>query len=499
MSRHRPNVGFIRKEVEAQLPKWGIVEDSVAGEVAIKSRGDQYLPKPETNTDEIKNQTAYEKYKLRAVFFPVTGRTVEGLVGQVFSKKITTDFPSSLDILNENTDGAGTTLEQQAKSALEEVLKKGRGGLLSDFPQVPEGVAVTQADVEAGRFRPRILFYKPEQIINWRETTIGGETQLSLLVLKEEKIVKDDGFEFETSPRWRVYKLNDVDGVLSVSIEVWKLNNDENSSIELWKLNNGKNSSNEFVIDEETIFPVDSSQSPLRQIPFSFIGSVNNDSSVDPSPLFQLACLNIAHYRNSADYEQSAFLVGQATPVFSGLTDQWMKDHIKGQVTLGSSNAVGLPQGATAELLQASPNSMPMEAMKHKEDQMKAVGAKLIEPGAVQRTATEVEIEEVSEASVLSSIAKNLSSAYRSAFYYCSLFIDEVPIADITIELNSEFQISGLAAPERQEVVAAWQAGILAWEEVREIYRRKGIATLDDDEALLKIDGEDILLGSGAE
>tara|TARA_A200000159_G_C7337081_1_gene345546 strand:- start:3874 stop:5334 length:1461 start_codon:yes stop_codon:yes gene_type:complete len=486
MSRQGPNVGFIRKEVETQLPKWGIVEDSVAGEVAIKSRGDQYLPKPETNTDEIKNQTAYEKYKLRAVFFPVTGRTVEGLVGQVFSKKITTDFPSSLDILNENTDGAGTTLEQQAKSALEEVLKKGRGGLLSDFPQVPEGVAVTQADVEAGRFRPRILFYKPEQIINWRETTIGGETQLSLLVLKEEKIVKDDGFEFETSPRWRVYKLNDADGVLSVSIEVWKLEND-------------KNSSNEFVIDEETIFPVDSSQSPLRQIPFSFIGSVNNDSSVDPPPLFQLACLNIAHYRNSADYEQSAFLVGQATPVFSGLTDQWMKDHIKGQVTLGSSNAVGLPQGATAELLQASPNSMPMEAMKHKEDQMKAVGAKLIEPGAVQRTATEVEIEEVSEASVLSSIAKNLSSAYRSAFYYCSLFIDEVPIADITIELNSEFQISGLAAPERQEVVAAWQAGILAWEEVREIYRRKGIATLDDDEALVKIDGEDILLGSGAE
>jgi hypothetical protein len=126
--------------------------------------------------------------------------------------------------------------------------------------------------------------------------------------------------------------------------------------------------------------------------------------------------------------------------------------------------------------------------MKHKEDQMKAIGAKLIEPGTVQRTATEAEIEETSEASVLSSIAKNVSAAYERALYLCSLFIGEINEKEINVALNSEFQVTGLNAQERQEVVAAWQAGLLTWDEVRDVYRRKGIATEADVDAQTKIE-----------
>ena len=193
-----PNVGFIRKEVEKQLPKWGLVDDTVEGEDAIKLKGEKYLPKPETHTDTKLNDKIYKKYKTRAVFFPVTGRTLSGLVGQVFSKPVATEIPSNLDLLEEDIDGAGTTLEQQSKETLESVLKKGRGGLLSDFPRVDPEVVVTKADLESGKLRPRVLFYAPSQIINWREQTTGGETKLSLLVLFENKIVNDDGFEFET-------------------------------------------------------------------------------------------------------------------------------------------------------------------------------------------------------------------------------------------------------------------------------------------------------------
>ena len=162
---------------------------------------------------------------------------------------------------------------------------------------------------------------------------------------------------------------------------------------------------------------------------------------------------------------------------------------------LGSQNAVALPPGSTAELLQAAPNSMPMEGMKHKEEQMKAIGAKLIEPGTVQQTATEAEIEASSEASVLSSVAKNVSAAYELAFYFCSLFGEEVNLEEISIELNSEFQVMGLNAQERQEVVAAWQNDILTWEEVREVYRRKGIATENDEDAKTKIEDGQMTLG----
>jgi hypothetical protein len=250
----------------------------------------------------------------------------------------------------------------------------------------------------------------------------------------------------------------------------------------------------DYIIDEQSSHVFGSNKQPLTEIPFTFVGSLNNDSTVDDSPLYPLAGLNLAHYRNSADYEQSSFVCGQPTLVLTGLTDQWAKDHINGKILLGSSSGVVLGKDADAKLLQPDENSMPIEAMKHKEDQMKSIGAKLIEPGQVQRTATEAEIESTSESSVLSSIAKNVSAAYEQAFYFCSLFGEEVNKDDISIELNSEFQITALNAAERAEVMKAMQGGLLTFGEAREVYRRKDIATLDDDEAQAIINGSNIAI-----
>ena len=111
----------------------------------------------------------------------------------------------------------------------------------------------------------------------------------------------------------------------------------------------------------------------------------------------------------------------------------------------------------------------------------------------------EAEIEEVSEASVLSSIAKNVSAAYEQAFFYCSWFGEFVEQENITISLNDEFQVMGLNAQERQEVVAAWQNGIITWTEARAVYRRKGIATEADEDAKTEIQNELISLGDEPE
>ena len=479
-----PNVGFTREEVSSKLTKWNLVDDCVEGQEAVKAQGETYLPKPDGNTDAAKNASHYAKYLTRSVFFPSTSRTLDGLVGQVFSKSIITDYPSSLDILKLDVDGSGTTLEQQSKQTLETVIKKGRGGLLADFPTLEAGTIVTKADIESGRVRPRVILYQPEQIINWREMTVGGETQLSLLVLAEQKDISTDKFEVETAPRWRVYEL----GESGVEVSVWKIKEDSDSAFQ--------EESIEYEVETEAAFVVGADGQPLREIPFSFVGSLNNDSTVDEPPLYPLASLNIAHFRNSADYEQSLFIAGQPTPVFTGLTDQWVTDHIQGQVMLGSQNAVSLPPGSSAELLQASPNSMPMEGMAHKEELMKAIGAKLIEPGVANGTATEAEIKEAGETSILSSVAKNVSAAYQMAFYYSSQFGETVDPADIKIELNSDFSVLGLAAGERQEIMVAWQGGILTWAEVREVYRRKGIATTPDDDARAEIDSDSLAFES---
>ncbi len=479
-----PNVGFQRLEVSNKINKWSLVDDCVEGQEAVKARRDTYLPKPDGNLDPAKNLSNYDKYLTRAVFFPSTGRTLDGLVGQVFSKDIAVDIPPSLDPLIKDVDGAGTTLEQQGKQTLETIIKKGRAGLLADFPTLETGTVVTRADIESGRVRPRVILYQPENIINWREMTVGGETQLSLLVLSESKDISVDKFEVEYSPRWRVYEL----GAGGVEVSTWKLKDEADPVFQ--------EESIEYEMEIEPAFVFGSDGLPLQEIPFSFIGALNNDSTVDEPPLYPMASLNIAHFRNSADYEQSLFIAGQPTPVFTGLTDAWVNDHIKGQVMLGSQNAVSLPPGSSAELLQASANSMPMEGMTHKEELMKAIGAKLIEPGVANGTATEAEIRESGETSVLSSVAKNVSAGYAQAFAFCSLFGEQVDVKDILIELNSDFSVLGLSAGERQEIVLAWQGGILTWAECREVYRRKGIATEPDDEARAAIDADTLAFDS---
>ena len=115
------------------------------------------------------------------------------------------------------------------------------------------------------------------------------------------------------------------------------------------------------------------------EIPFAFIGSVNNDETVDKAPLYDIAEINVSHYRNSADYEESSFLVGQPTPAFSGLTQSWVDQNMSGGVAFGSRSAILLPENGNAMLLQAGENQMPLKGMEIKEDQMVKIGTRIIQ------------------------------------------------------------------------------------------------------------------------
>jgi hypothetical protein len=218
---------------------------------------------------------------------------------------------------------------------------------------------------------------------------------------------------------------------------------------------------------------------PLKEIPFMFVGSDNNDSAVDSPNFYDLASLNIAHYRNSADYEEACYIVGQPTVVMTGLNEKWYEDVLKGKISFGSRGGIPLPVGADAKLLQAEERSMLKEAMEAKERQMTALGAKLVQQREVQRTATESKIENASESSVLANIAKNVSAAYKWALEWCAVFLN-LSEAGIEFSLNDDFDISALTPEQQQQVVAAWQAGALSWEEMRAALKKAGIATEDD-------------------
>lgn len=471
--RKTPNVGYIRPEVANRFQSWQMVDDCVAGEEAIKAAGKTYLPEIYASKDPDENEKINESFLQRAVFFPVTGRTLEELVGEVFIKEMKVDLPSIIELMESDCDGSGISLEQQSKSVLSDVVAHGRAGLLVDFPTVEEGEVVTRADVEQGELRPRILQYGAEQIINWSVAVDKktGNTWLDMLVLVESAEISEDEFETKHELRWRVYRRKakknpeTEEFFFDVTVEVWRQSEDSKDQSQI-----------EYEVVEEERPILDYSQQPVSAIPFVFVGSKNNDPEVDPSPLYDIARLNIAHYRNSADVEWGSFNEGQVTNVFTGLTQDWVDQNMQDGVFMGGGQVVLLPQGADAKQLQANPTTMGSELMKHKEDQMKAVGARLIEPERVEKTAFEAGLDKAGEVSVLSKIAGNVSSAYEQAFTFAEEFLSE-PSGKSEVTLNTQYDFGGM---EPKDFFDGHIKGVISWEEVRNNLRLKGVSLEDD-------------------
>lgn len=462
-----PNYQYVRLELVAKLPIYNQISDCIEGQVAIKKGGTKYLPQPNAADKSKENDARYAAYLLRAVFYNVAQRTLSGLCGQIYTRDPVINVPEDLQPLVKDVDGTGLTLVQLSKKATRATVSKGRAGILTDFPKT-EGTTSRQ-DIQTGKVKPTIVTYKPENIINWRTRVINGQKKLSLIVIQETYDTEDDGFQPTPKKQFRILRL------------------DKDNLYEMWVFKEGATLDN--ISKTDHFKPKDGSGNRLDFIPFTFIGAENNDPDIDEPPLSDICSLNIAHYRNSADYEESSYQVGQPTPWVSGLTESWVTDVLKGVIHLGSRAAILLPEGAVAGLLQAEPNTMPKAGMEHKEDQMISIGAKLMSPSNKEKTATEASNDNTAETSTLASSAKNVSAAVTLALEWAALFVG-ASTDDIQFELNTDFASSNMTAQQRAQLVAEWVAGAISFEEIRDNLRKSGITTQTDEEALKLIKKE---------
>ncbi len=475
-----PSVSFERKELTDIRPKYDVIKDCLNSDVKLK--GDIYLPRPNASDLTPDNRFRYDAYLTRAVFYDVTSRTLGGLVGQIYSNDPEVKLPDSLKNVQKDANGDGLSLVQSSKETTRKAVSFGASSLYVDFP-VTQG-AVSKAQQDSGTVKPTINIYDRENVINWQTRRRGANHVYDLIVLVETETIAINDFEREDRTYYKALRLK------SDSV-------DENGNsilgtyyIELYK----SNSLNKTYTDQPTqvLYPQDANGNPLTEIPFTFVGSENNDALPDSPPLYPLAVLNIGHYRNSADYEEACFIVGQPTYVVNGLTEEWYEKVLQKKLPVGSRGGIPLPVGADAKILQVDPNSMAKEAMEHKEKQMVAIGARLVEANSVAQTATEANINNTAETSQLADLAKNVSAAYTWALKKCLLFIrgDEGSDDEVKFDLNTEFAINRMSSLERAELIAEWVQGAITFTEMRKGLRESGVAILADDEARKELDDD---------
>lgn len=475
-----PKVSFIRSELATVLERYSVIKDCLVGQDAIKKRRTRYLPMPNESDKSDENLIRYRQYVERALFVNVTRRTLNGLVGQVFARDPVSEIPNQLDMIEVDADGGGVTLIQTSKRALNFALSYGRGGCHVDYPNT-EGRGATAAEIESGKIRPTINIIAPMFVINWRVRSEGAKKLLSLVVIAEEWPYNDDGFEIKTACQFKVLELTEQG---TYKITVYRESTPTN-----WTIDAGLPKNKTFLFAEE-FNPTDHAGRPFDEIPFMIFGCENNDEAVDNPPLYDMAVINIAHYRNSADYEESLFTVGQPTYAVAGIDENWAKEVMKGQINAGSRGGIMLPVGGTAQILQPQPNTQAKEGMEHKEALMIAIGAKFVELSVgSKKTATEAQQEETSETSFLATTANNITAVMEWALRWCARYMN-IDASTIKYTLNTDFDITKLSPEARAQLVKEWQAGLLTFSETRNALRKSGIATEDDEVAKSAIASE---------
>ncbi|YP_008239713.1 portal protein [Salmonella phage Jersey] len=401
-----------------------------------------------------------EEYENGAICYNFTKRTLAGMVGSVMRKEPEINIPKELEYLLKNADGSGVGLIQHAQDTLMEIDSVGRGGLLVD---APETGAATAAEQNAGLLNPTIAFYTTENIINWRLTRVGSVNRVTMVVLRETWEYHEPGNEFETK-YGEQYRVLDID-------------NNGNYRQRLFRFD-AEGGAQEDVVE---IYP-DLGESLRGIIPFTFIGETNNDATIDGAPLLPLAELNIGHFRNSADNEESSFVVGQPTLfIYPGdnLTPQSFKEANPNGIKFGSRCGHNLGCGGSAQLIQAGENNLARQNMLDKEQQAIRIGAQLITP-TQQITEESARIQRGADTSVMATIARNVSQAYTDALRWVAMMLGKHEDTEVEFRLNMDFFLQPMTAQDRAAWMADINAGLLPATAYYAALRKAGVTDWTD-------------------
>ncbi len=469
-------------DYDVSAADWLRARDVLAGEDAVKAGGEKYLPRLDSQTDE-----EFAAYVNRASFFNATARTSEAYQGLIFRRPPFVKLPEggsglgrAMEEFANDADMLGTSLTAYAKMVVGDVIGLGRAGTLVDWESEAEQ-------------RAYAVFYRAEQIINWRVERVNGRSVPTLVVLREvaEGASGSGQDDFEASPVEQIRVLRLLvgnEGDVFCRVEVWQ------EKERPWSAWAGlRRAKKEWVLVESRL-PRRLGR-PLPLIPFVFHGPRHSRPDVDRGPLEDIVAVNLDHYRLDADFKHGLH--------FTALPTAWVSGFDKGaSLRIGSSSAwVSETPGATAGFLEFTGQGLTTfeRAMDRDERLMTVLGSRMLEEAKrVGETATAIELRQSGEYSILGgvafSVSESLTQVLRWVYWWNSTeeLPDDVSDTQVLMQLNTDFSTKGLASQDVQAIVAAWQAGAISQDTMHELFRRGEVLpegrTNSEEAALIKRD-----------
>lgn len=376
--------------VAAMAEDWALVDALMGGTKAMRAAGEKYLPKW-----TLEDPSDYAARLKIATLFPAFEQTVKEMTGRAFADQVQLgdDVPAWIrDDVWPDVDRQGINGHAWARGWFAGALAKGLNHVLVDAPPavLPDGREIrTQADQKAARAQPYLIRIAPERILGWK---VGSDGQLSQVRITWSRTEPGE-FADKTIPQIRVYEI----GLIRVFEEV-----------------KGANREKEWMEVEQIGYD-------LPVIPLVTCYTNRTGLLCAEPPLRELGYMNTSHW--SQQCSTASLLQTAGVPILAaiGLNEENPK------LLIGSKNAVLLPMGGDLKYVEHSGKAISAgrDALKDMEGQMKAIGAKLLEPGSGTKTATQASEEASSSNSPLGAMVEDLEDALEQVLYVIGLYRNE--------------------------------------------------------------------------
>lgn len=436
------------------------IRDVIAGEDRLKGAGSQYLPHPEGMTPQ-----QYNRYLTGASFYAVAERTLRGMVGSVTRNAPILELPPRIEDMRQAATFEGHSLDVLLEDALREVLSIGRIAMLLDYPT--DGAAPASA--------PFISTFNAESILDWKEELVGGRQKLTYLRLHENNDdLADTGVE-----QHLVLTLEPAYTVKRFHVST-KRNGPAIQSVE------------EVQVGGEITPTINGS--PLFDIPAVVVSPYNLKADVEKPPFLDLVNVNLAHWRNSADYFWSLYLTSQPTPWVAGAINEKNKP-----TQIGSGAFWVLPEGATAGMLEFTGAGIAAQktALDDLTAQMATLGARMVYDGKGRNeTADTAKLRHRSELSLLHSSVNMVEAGLVKLLRLAAEWTAANTADDVTLRLHRDFVTAQMDPAVLTALIKAWQSGAISHDTLLMNLKKGEMVdanrALEDERDMIEQDGGDI-------
>lgn len=447
-------VDYIRDEYNTYIGSWEKCSDCYEGQEAIKSKGDVYLPRlsgqittgsqyataDDRDKGLLQTDDEYDIYKSRAIYYNYLKKITDGLNEQLFRKNVKIEVPTEMQEVIDKFTYEGKSLRTAIKESNKDIFLNYRSVLMLDVPKIEEEIK-TVADKERLNIRPYGVYYNAKDIVNWRYKLINNQLKLSLVVIAETiEEYEEDEFEPKLITQYRVL---DLDEGSTYRVRLYRKENEEA----------------EFELYEEPTYPTINGKK-LDFIPCFFLTKKGISPDLDYPLMNDVADLNIGHYINSADYENSLNITGSPTPVVCGLEED---PDTEFELSLGPNRVLLLSADGQAFFMEyqgQGPDAIA-NAMDKKVDALSVIAGRMLQndPKGIESAET-ASIHRAGEQGQLASMATSLAEAYE---YILNIMASWMGISgEITVQFNTDYNPKSIDPQLLGNLNDAKQAGLIS-------------------------------------